>query len=162
VNEMVRPATIDDAAGAIAVVRESIAVSCVLDHGNDRATLEWWLANKTPEMFGRWIGDAQNFCVVEESGGQVAGVGLLRRSGVVLLFYVAPGWQRRGVGRRIHAALEGQALGWGLRRLELESTAAARAFYESLGYVACGAERAVYGVLRVRPYAKRLLDGALG
>ncbi len=156
-NDLVRPAALEDAAAAIAVVRESISRCCVADHRNDPDTLQRWLENKTVEAFGRWLGDPENFCVVEEGGGRMEGVGLLRRSGQVLLFYVAPGCQRRGVGRRIHAALEARAAEWGLRRLELESTAEARWFYEALGYAVCGPERAVFGMLRVTPYVKVLL-----
>ena len=153
---MARPATIDDAAEAIEAVRQSISRLCVADHQNDQATLDRWLANKTPEKFGVWIRDPENFCVVEEIDGRVQGVGLVRRNGEVLLFYVAPGCQRKGLGRRIHDALEAHAIGWGLRRLHLESTAGARWFYESMGYAVAGPERQLFGVLRAYPYAKSL------
>lgn len=153
---MARPATIGDAAEAIEVVRQSISRLCVADHQNDQDTLDRRLANKTPEMFGAWIGDPENFCVVEEIDASVQGVGLVRRDGEVLLFYVAPGYQRKGLGRRIHDALEAHAIGWGLRRLHLESTAGARWFYESMGYAVAGPEKQLFGVLRTYPYAKPL------
>lgn len=153
---MTRSAIPSDAIAAIEVVRRSISKSCTADHRNDPATLARWLANKTPETFRAWISNPVNFCVVEEADQRIQGVGLVRTSGEVLLFYVAPDFQRRGMGRRIHAALEAQAVDWSLPELQLESTAAARPFYESLGYRATGPSRPVFGVLRTWPYAKRL------
>jgi GNAT superfamily N-acetyltransferase len=153
---MIRPATKADSAQAIDVVRRSIEVLCVADHRKDRATLERWLANKTQEMFESWIANPENFCVVAEVGGRVRGVGLLRRSGELLLFYVDPGHQRSGLGRGIHAALEEQARSWGLDKLHLESTATARPFYEALGYRSAGPETSLFGVLRAYPCEKAL------
>ncbi|MCW6512435.1 hypothetical protein [Lichenifustis flavocetrariae] len=45
----VRQARSDDAEAAWAVLRRSILDLCQADHGHDAATLEHWLANKTPE-----------------------------------------------------------------------------------------------------------------
>jgi GNAT superfamily N-acetyltransferase len=94
--------------------------------------------------------------VVAEATGRVCGVGLLRRSGELLLFYVASGHQRCGVGRSVHSALETWARTSGLCRLHLESTASARAYIESMGFRPTGAARPLFGVLRVYPYEKRL------
>ena len=153
---MVRPATAQDAAPAIEVVRQSIMVSCEADHKNDGATLDRWLANKKPESFESWIANPENFCVVAESEGVVRGVGLIHCSGEVRLFYVSPDHQRRGFGRRIHLALESHALSLGLPRMRLESTLLARKFYEALGYKPAGTEKPRFGVLRAYPYEKPL------
>jgi GNAT superfamily N-acetyltransferase len=152
---MVRPATADDARDAIEVVCDAI-MACTADHRNDPATLERWLANKQPENFERWIANPDNFCVVEEIDGKIRGVGVLRRDGELLLFYVAPDQWRRGLGRNIHVALETRAIEWGLSKLHLESTLAARRFYESLGYQSDGPAKPLFGVLSVYPYAKPL------
>ncbi|MHB8570240.1 MAG: GNAT family N-acetyltransferase, partial [Metallibacterium sp.] len=72
------------------------------------------------------------------------------------LFYVSPGYQHRGLGRRIHSALESHALSLGLPKLRLESTLFACKFYEALGYIPAGAEKSLFGVLRVYPYEKPL------
>ncbi|MFO1349927.1 MAG: GNAT family N-acetyltransferase [Gammaproteobacteria bacterium] len=153
---MARPAKIGDAVDVIEVVRQSILQLCQADHHNDQTTLDRWLGNKAPETFGVWIEDPENFCVVEEIDGRVGGVGLVRRSGELLLFYVAPGHERKGLGRRIHEALEAQAIAWGLKRLHLESTFYARRFYEALGYEFSGVERPLFGVLKAYPYTKSL------
>ncbi len=152
---MARPATATDAIDAIEAIRQSITILCEADHHNDAATLDRWLANKKPESFKTWIADPDNYCVVEEVGGRVQGVGLLRRSGELQLFYVAPGHERQGIGRLIHAALMSQAKHWGLTKVRLESTSVARRFYESLGYRSSGSEKSFLG-LQVFPYEKTL------
>jgi|SRR6187549_415145 GNAT superfamily N-acetyltransferase len=152
---MTRPATANDAIDAIDAIRQSITILCEADHHNDAATLDRWLANKKPDSFKTWIADPDNYCVVEEAGGRVQGVGLLRRNGELQLFYVAPGHERRGIGRKIHEALMSQAKHWGLTKVHLESTSVARCFYESLGYRYTGAEKFFRG-LQVFPYEKTL------
>ena len=152
----VRHAEQQDADAAMDVVRRSIAELCMADHHGDEETLARWLANKTPETFQGWLSNPDNFCVVAASGSNLFGVGLLRRSGQVLLFYLAPGSQRRGIGRAIHVALEAKAIEWALSFLHLESTADARSFYEALGYRANGGPVHKYGVLQCFPYQKHL------
>jgi GNAT superfamily N-acetyltransferase len=153
---MARPATAQDASDAIDVVRQSITVLCVADHLNDTATLARWLANKSPASFETWISNPENFCAVEEVDGRVQAVGLLHRSGELRLFYVAPGHERKGLGRNIHALLLWRAREWGLPKLHLESTSVARVFYESLGYQPSGPQRLLFGVLQAFPYQKAI------
>jgi GNAT superfamily N-acetyltransferase len=152
----VRRAEESDAAAAIDVVRRSISQLCVADHRNDESTLTTWLANKTSQNFLTWIANTDNFCVVAESNNRLAGVGVLQRTGEILLFYLDPGAQRQGIGRIIHAALEAKANEWKLASLHLDSTSLARPFYEALGYRAIGAAVPRFGVLQCFPYAKRL------
>lgn len=152
----VRPAHPGDAAAVIAVVRTAIERSCRADHRGDPATLERWLANKTPEHFAAWIANPDNYCVVAELGGTPAGVALVNRRGEVLLFYVAPERQRQGIGTQLHAALEQEARRQRLPRLRLESTSVARRFYEARGYRAAGPMRVLFGELWAYPYEKAL------
>lgn len=152
----VRPAKKRDAATAIDIVRRSIGQLCVADHRNDETTLAAWLANKTPQDFLEWLSNEDNFCVVAESAGRPVGVGLLHRRGEILLFYLAPGSQRQGIGKMVHAALEERASEWGLTALHLDSTALACPFYESLGYRPTGPALARFGVLQCFPYARQL------
>jgi GNAT superfamily N-acetyltransferase len=152
----IRRATDHDAPAAIAIVRDSITQLCAADHRNDAATLERWLANKNPQTFVAWIANPDNFCVVAASGSQLHGVGLLQRRGEVLLFYLAPGQQRRGIGARIHAALEEQARAWRLSRMYLQSTRLACAFYEAMGYREAGPALRLFGVMDAYPYEKVL------
>jgi len=152
----VRPAESRDAGAAVDVVRRSITELCTADHRGDPETLARWLANKTVQHFLTWLENEDNHCVVAETGSRLVGVGLLRRDGEVLLFFLSPDVQRRGIGTAIHAALEGKARAWGLSKLTLDGTFAARPFYERLGYRSTGAARPRFGVLQSYPYEKTL------
>jgi GNAT superfamily N-acetyltransferase len=152
----VRPAEQRDANAAIDVVRQSISQLCVTDHRNDEKILSSWLANKTPQNFLTWLSNSDNFCVVAESSSCLVGVGVLHRGGEILLFYLAPGEQRQGIGKLVHAALEEKAAQWGLTSLRLDSTALARHFYEAVGYRSIGAAIARFGEMKCFPYAKQL------
>ena len=107
----VREAAAGDADAVIEVVRTSITQLCAADHRHDPETLATWLANKTPEKFFSWFSNPDNFCVVALVGERLSGVGLLHRSGEIRLFFLAPGTQRQGIGKQIHAAFEARASG---------------------------------------------------
>jgi N-acetylglutamate synthase-like GNAT family acetyltransferase len=130
---MVRAARPGDAQAAVEILRRSITQSCVDDHRDDPATLKAWLANKTVEHFMAWLGDGDRHCVVAALDGPLCGVAMLHRSGEVVLCYVSPEAQGRGVGQALNAALLSKAVQWQLSRLYLDSTLGARGFYERLG-----------------------------
>jgi GNAT superfamily N-acetyltransferase len=157
----VRPAEKKDAEGAIDVVRRSITESCIADHRSDPDTIAKWLSNKTVQHFLSWLTNDENYCVIAESSGCLLGVGLLQRSGEIVLFYLAPSAQRQGVGTAIHATLEEKAKTWGLLKLKLDSTLLACPFYERLGYQSAGAARPRFGVLHSYPYEKTLQPNPL-
>jgi GNAT superfamily N-acetyltransferase len=60
------------------------------------------------------------------------GVGHLRH------FATHADWAGKGIGRSLHAASEDQALGEGVRRLDVVSTPGAEAFYRGLGFEPIG------------------------
>ena len=131
---LIRPSTYEDAWAAADLLRRSIDELCVADHEGDPARLETWLANKTPETFARWIDDAANVMLSAELEGRLAGVGALRLPREVMLIYVHPDSQRRGVARAIMAALEARAAAEGAAEVGLTSTRTAHLFYAGLGY----------------------------
>jgi len=157
----VRPAENSDAHAAISVVRRSIAESCTADHHGDADTIARWLANKTVQHFVSWLANEDNYCVVAEASGDLLGVGLLQRSGEIVLFYLDPSAQRQGIGKAIHIALEERAKTWGLHKLKLDSTFLASQFYEKLGYRSAGAARPRFGMLHSYPYEKTLQSNSL-
>jgi GNAT superfamily N-acetyltransferase len=159
-NLAIRRATLADAEQALLVVRRSITQLCAADHGNDPATLEHWLANKTPEHFAGWLADESRWLIVAELDGTVRGVGNVARAGQIHLCYVEPGFERRGIGAAILTALEAQASSWGLRELSLESSRDARGFYAHHGYQPAGCAASAFGVLRCYPFKKALAPGA--
>jgi GNAT superfamily N-acetyltransferase len=151
-----RLATQADADEAVAVVRMSITQLCEADHQGDAPTLERWLRNKTPEHFRSWCADPDTRLVVSELAAAIAGVGALHRSGEIRLCYVRPEVVRSGVGRALLGALEAHARQWNITHLTLNSSLAARSFYERCGYVSAGEPTPLCGILRCYPYAKTL------
>jgi GNAT superfamily N-acetyltransferase len=153
---VVRDAILGDSDRVLNVVRQSITRLCVDDHQNDPATLEHWLANKTPEHFARWLADPDRALVVAELDGQVRGAGNVSRAGQIHLCYVEPGFERAGVGAAILSELERRARAWGLTELSLQSSANARGFYARHGYQASAAPACAFGVLKCYPFKKLL------
>jgi GNAT superfamily N-acetyltransferase len=158
----IRQAEPEDADAVIDVVRKSITELCAADHRHDPDTLATWLDNKTPRDFLEWLENSDNFCVTAQMNGTLSGVGFLHRSGAIRLFFVMPGAQRQGIGRKIHAALEEKARHWALPALHLGSTLLACGFYEALGYQAAGAPKFLFGVLQCYPYEKVLRPDEAG
>lgn len=150
----IRKATLADTAQALLVVRRSITELCTADHGNDPATLEPWLANKTPEHFARWLAQPDGFLVVAELDGIVRGVGNVVRAGKIHLCYVEPGFEHAGLGAAILTALEARAQAWGLPGLALESSSNAQGFYARHGYQPAGCAAAAFGALKCYPFKK--------
>lgn len=142
----IRIATSGDAFEACNVLRRSIVECCSLDHRNDPAILEAWLGNKTPEMVACWFASPTNFALVAVDAGAVVGVALLTRAGKLALCYLLPEAQRRGAGKALVEKLEVQAREWGIKALQLHSTASAQAFFARLGYDEAGNVRSPYGV----------------
>lgn len=130
----IRLAEREDAAGACLAVRQSIVELCIRDHGNDPASLQRWLANKTPEQVERWIDSNPDGCFVAEREGEVVGLGMINRDGFILLNYVAPSARFQGASKSLMAAMEERALAWGRDACRLRSTMTAHQFYQRLGY----------------------------
>lgn len=131
----IRKAAPGDAGPASQVLRRSISELCVRDHENDPAILQSWLANKTPEKFREWAEAVDDFCCVAVGDdGAILGVAYLARSGEIRLNYVSPDARFRGVSGALVAAIEAEAMRWGLTRLFLKSTATAHRFYLERGF----------------------------
>jgi N-acetylglutamate synthase-like GNAT family acetyltransferase len=133
-----RKASPDDATAACDVLRRSIRELCARDHKNDENTISAWLENKTPENVRKWLTSTLAYGVVAERHGKVCGFAMVARNGSVTLCYVLPEVQHSGVGKKLLAEMEAQAVRWGLDTLTVESTLTAKLFYERNGYVAAG------------------------
>ncbi|HXW19291.1 MAG TPA: GNAT family N-acetyltransferase [Roseiarcus sp.] len=152
----IRDARLEDAAEACAVIRRSILELCSLDHRDDPAILERWLANKTPEQVAGWFGRSDHpVLVVTEAGGIVA-VGAVRISGEITLNYVSPEARFRGFSRALLAELELRARQFGADACTLNSTETARRFYRSAGYLEQGPPKPGFRADVVYPMIKRL------
>ena len=153
---LVRAAQHADAAAACQVLRRSITELCHADHGGDSAILEKWLANKTPESVAGWIADADNRVFVAERQGEILGVAAINVRGEILLNYVSPDARLRGVSKVLLQQMEATARELGNATCTLTSTATARRFYLSAGYVEREVPRPGAGVM-VKRLANKLI-----
>jgi ribosomal-protein-alanine N-acetyltransferase len=89
--------------------------------------------------------------VLAEAQGELAGfciAQLEKQIAYVVTLDVAPGWQRRGLARRLMAELESKAHAAGATAMTLHvftGNAGAIQFYESIGYGRLGRAEAFYG-----------------
>jgi GNAT superfamily N-acetyltransferase len=125
----IRPARIEDAAGACQVLRRSISGLCVADHHNDPAILLRWLANKTQEIVASWIAKPGNTLLLAVEHDTILRVGSVTNADEVTLNYVSPDARFRGVSRAMIGALEDRARRNGNERCHLTRTETARGFY---------------------------------
>jgi hypothetical protein len=82
---IIRDAKPSDVEAACDVVRRSITELCTPDHRGDAATLDAWLANKTPEAFAEWATSERHIALVAESNGRIAAYCLLNCSSQYLI-----------------------------------------------------------------------------
>jgi GNAT superfamily N-acetyltransferase len=142
----IRIAVAADAFAACDVLRRSIAECCVLDHQNDPVILDAWLGNKTPDMVASWFASSSNFSIVAIEAGMLVGVALLTRAGKLSLCYLLPEARRHGIGKALLNRIDAQAADWGIKSLQLHSTATAGPFFARCGFIASGKVKSPYGV----------------
>jgi GNAT superfamily N-acetyltransferase len=142
----IRIAVAGDAFAACDVLRRSITECCVEDHRNDPEILAAWLGNKTPEMVASWFASDRNFSIVAIEDGVLIGVALLTRAGKLPLCYLSPEALRHGAGTALLVRIEAHARDWGIKSLQLHSTATAAHFFASRCFIASGKVKSPYGV----------------
>lgn len=139
---------------ACGVVRRSITYCCTLDHRNDPAVLDAWLANKTPDTVARWMTSPGAMAWGAFYNGEIVGFALVA-GGSLALCYLVPEVLHQGVGRVLLLAAEAGARETGLDALVLESTRTAEAFYRRQGYEPSATVQSWKG-LQAQPMRKRL------
>jgi putative acetyltransferase len=154
----IRQATPGDAQEACALLRRSIEEGCVADHARREDVLQPWLSNKTPQTVATWLSSPSNYAVVAVLGQQLAGLALLTQGGKLALCYVMPGILRSGIGSAMMRAVEAQARAWDIGKLHMHSPASASGFFERLGYVNAGKDKACFGM--ECDFLWKKLDGA--
>jgi N-acetylglutamate synthase-like GNAT family acetyltransferase len=142
----IRQATPDDAPAACALLRRSIEHGCAADHAERPEILQAWLGNKTPQNVAAWFGSQTNHAVVARADDALIGLALVNQAGRLALCYVDPAWLRHGVGSAMLASIESQARAWNISKLHMHSPASASGFFERMGYVNSGQDRACFGL----------------
>ena len=140
-----RPVVISEAEEACAAIRSSIVELCGADHDGDRAILDRWLANKTPDQMRQWIEANPAGVLVATGGTGIGGVGMVMPDGRIALNYVAPWARFAGVSKGLMLAMERCAAGWGHASCHLTSTVTAHRFYRAYGYRDAGEPVASFG-----------------
>jgi GNAT superfamily N-acetyltransferase len=151
----IRPARPDEAAAAAALVQRSITELCGDDYRHDQGVLARWLADKTPSNFQRWIG-AGDRTVLTAHTDRLAGVGMVRHDGEILLNYVDPAARFAGVSKALLQAMEDVLRGVGRGEAILYSTANAVSLYRSAGYAEVRQVESRFGTRPVREMTRRL------
>lgn len=142
----IRQAVPSDAAAACELLRRSIAEGCAQDHLGKPDVLEAWLGNKTPANVATWFSTPSNYALVAERDGELLGLALLTQAGKLALCYVMPGLLHSGIGSAMVRAVEAQARCWNIGKLHMHSPASSSGFFERLGYVNAGKDKACFGM----------------
>lgn len=131
---MIRLASEADAGRGIKTLRRSISELCTLDHRNDPQEIRDWLQNKSIASWCLWVSNPTLDLYVADKEGEIVGVGLMSKTGEILLNYVSPDARFRGVSKALLSHMEAKASSDGLLICSLESTKTAHQFYLSQGY----------------------------
>lgn len=146
----IRQALPTDAPEACRLLRRSIEEGCEQDHGGRPEILQAWLGNKTPQNVLTWFSSPANYAVVAEKGDgegrELVGLALLNQAGKLALCYVRPDQLKGGVGRALLDAIEAQARAWNIGKLHMHAPGSSSAFFERLGYINSGRDKACFGM----------------
>src|SRR5262245_19958147 len=126
-----RPYRPDDAPALLALFRDTIRRVNIRDYSP--AQIAAWASDDIDTVV--WVGRFNGrFVPVAEEDGRPIGFAELDSNGHIDRVYVAADEQRRGIGRRLFAAILEEARRLGLSRLYTEASITARPFFEAHGF----------------------------
>jgi putative acetyltransferase len=130
---IIRPIQVKDLPAARLTIAAATQ-SCEVDHAQDPELLQDWQDNACALLDEPETNHAAT--LVCQMADEIVGVTQFNLDGEIKLFYVAPDWQRRGIGRALLAetALNAQCLG--ITSLQINSTNTARLFFNQHGFQA--------------------------
>lgn len=123
---MIHSANPADTQAIASVICESIH-ACHADHHNDPKEIANWTANKTPENITNWM--VNNVAISFFDKDNIVGFAMLSPKGELLLNYVLPSHQGKGVGKAMLNTMIQHAKSQNLAEIYLESTKTAKDFY---------------------------------
>jgi putative acetyltransferase len=133
----IRPARIEDAKNTAQALFNSV-------HGTGtqfypKAICEAWsppLTDKRVREFADAISSTTEVMFVAEVDGQIAGfASLVPKNSELRAVYVDPRYGRQGIGKQLLEKVEAEARARGIRKLAMDASLSAEAFYKSQGYV---------------------------
>jgi len=125
-----------DSDAVSALIRRTMRESNSRDYPLDR--LQPLIDYFSPEKVRR-LGQ-ERVCLVAEIDRQLIGTAALDGAELAT-FFVLPEYQGQGIGARLLAAIEEQALAQGITRITVNSSLTGAAFYARMGYLRTGGER---------------------
>lgn len=120
-----------DADGVAHVFHDAVMIG-TRGHYDEAQRRAWAGGRPDPERWRRRLDPLRT--LVAEEWGRVVGFMALAGDGLLDLAFVAPSHHGRGVGRRLHDRIEGEARRMGLSRLRTEASHAARPFFLRRGW----------------------------
>lgn len=128
---MIRVAQIQDVPEILNVIHESIR-SCRKDHQYDENTIQIWLENKTQSHLILWMHYNDSWVYVMNY--QIVGFIMVSDQGRILLNYVLPTQQHRGIGKALLDMVIQHFKAKKINQITLESTQTALNFYQKHGF----------------------------
>ncbi len=133
---LIRRATEEDAPAVAEVHFAAVHQTAAKDYPAD--ILDQWsplITEARIQQFRGAITSDKEWMVVALLDSQVVGFGsIVPSEGELRAVYVRPDFGGRGIGRRILHVLEEHAIHLGLKRLRMDGSLTAEAFYRSAGY----------------------------
>ena len=128
---IVRDYTADDAAPICRLFFETVRTVNLGDYSPEQVRA--WAPEPPDPVAWHERMSGRHTLVAEEDGG-VVGFAELEVDGHLDMFYVGRDAVGRGVGMRLYLAVEGRALGLGIRGIFTEASITARPFFEGRGF----------------------------
>jgi GNAT superfamily N-acetyltransferase len=148
----IRPFEVRDAEAVSSLIRHTMATSNSRDYAPERLQplIDYFTPAKVAQL------SAERSCFVAELGGQIVGTAALDGQEIVT-FFVHPGAQGGGIGRRLLARLEQTAREQGLTQLLVDASLTGAPFYQRMGYVRTGPE--LPGTAGPQLPMRKIMDG---
>ena len=151
-----RTARVEDASVISDILIASISDLCTADHGGNPQVIADWTANKTAENIALWIANPKTTLCLARLEDDDAGICAWRGDGEILLNYVSPNYQFRGVSTEMLAHMETELRENGVQEGKLTSTQTAHQFYRQAGWVDEGHPLEEMGIVG-QPMTKNLV-----
>ena len=133
-NHELKLSTIENINEVVTLLKRSILEICGPDYGNDSTILNDWIENKTEENLIKWIESKETYSITALVENTIVGFGLSNITGEILLLYILPEYNRKGIGKSIYLYIEALLLKNSVTKVIAYSTITAKPFYLKMGF----------------------------